>query len=207
MICRLPSIRLCAAGVSLGAILACHASPVTPSPPAGRDPFAGVQSARRVTFPSGPALLRIWGHSLLTDGPFCGPVLGTPEGSSVGAVVMVTAEGEGWTVRLASSQEEDGLQLHIALAGRTVAQGEVLVGSARGSMRDTFVVAPTVPRDLRVNLSSEGPGVLEGLGTTAQPYFQGTIAGHIRYTDSHGGLITCATVYWSLWPFTPLPGP
>lgn len=202
-------IRLAAAAVAAGLVsallAACGPSPAMPGPPPGVDPLASVPAGHRLSFPSGPALLRVWGHSFLTNGPYCGPVLGTAEGSSVGAMVMVEADEAGWTVRLDPHDEVDGLELRITPAGRTVAEGEVLTGTARGVMRDTFAVVPAAPRNLRVDVSVEGPAVLEGLGTTARPYFQGTLTGHIRYADPNGGLMTCPGVYWSLWPVTPLP--
>jgi len=180
----------------------CTTPATMPGAPTGVNPLDIPVTPRRLAFPSGLALLRVWGHTWLTNGPVCEPVLGTREGSSVGAIVQVTADDTGWIVR---TDQSGGLELHVSQAGRSIVEGEVLTGTAHGVMRDAFAVAPDLPRNLSVNLSPDGPAAIDGWGTTALPYFQGTMTGAIRYTDSSGGSVTCPVVYWSLSPAGPLP--
>lgn len=194
---RGPRVRwlLVVAAVTLAS--GCSSSPVTPSvtPPPDFNPFALTLVSRPVVVPLGSAVLQIWGYTLYNShGPICEPLFGTREGTRVTVRMQVSAEGSGWVIR--AEPRTGTAEIRFSQTGQVRPEGEVLTGSARGTVRD-MTRAPGEPgRDLRVFFESSS--VLEGFGSSSRPWLQGTIAGHITYSDSVGGWIRCPLVYWTM---------
>lgn len=177
----------------------CSGPPATPTaiPPPGVNPLVLTLVSRPVVVPVGSAVLQIWGYTLYNShGPVCEPLLGTPEGTRVTVRMRVSAEGSGWVVR--AEPGTGSAEIRFSQTGQVRVEGEALTGSARGTVRD-MTRAPGEPgRDLTVFFESSS--VLEGFGSSSRPWLQGTITGHITYSDSVGGWIRCPLVYWTMQP-------
>jgi hypothetical protein len=185
--------------VALGAATGCSGSTTAPSvaPPPGVNPLVLTLVSRPVVVPVGSAVLQIWGYTLYNShGPICEPLFGTREGTRVTVRMQVSAEGSGWVIR--AEPRTGTAEIRFSQTGQVRPEGEVLTGSARGTVRD-MTRAPGQPgRDLRVFFESSS--VLEGFGSSSRPWLQGTITGYITYTDSVGGGIRCPLVYWTMQP-------
>lgn len=177
----------------------CSGSPASPSvtPPPGVNPLVLTLVTRPVVVPVGSAVLQIWGYTLYNShGPICEPLFGTHEGTRVTVRMQVSAQGSGWVAR--AEPRTGTAEVRFSQTGHVRAEGETLTGSARGTVRD-MTRAPGEPgRDLKVFFESSS--VLDGFGSASRPWLQGTITGHITYSDSVGGWIRCPLVYWTMQP-------
>lgn len=175
----------------------CSGSPATPSVslPPGVNPLVLTLVSRPVVVPTGSAILQIWGYTLYNShGPICEPLFGTREGTRVTVRMQVSPEASGWVLR--AEPGTGTAEIRFSQTGQVRPEGEVLTGSARGTVRD-MTRAPGEPgRDLKVFFESSS--VLEGFGSSSRPWLQGTITGYITYTDSVGGGIRCPLVYWTM---------
>lgn len=191
--------RWLAAAAVAGAASGCAGAPSTPTatPPPDVNPMVLTLVSRPVVVPVGAAILQIWGYTLYNShGPICEPLFGTLQGTRVTARMQVSVEGREWVLR--AEPRTGNAEIRFSQTGQARIEGEVLTGSGRGFVRD-MTRAPGEPgRDLKVFIDPSS--VLDGFGSSSHPWLQGTVAGHIVYSDSVGGFINCPLVYWTLQP-------
>lgn len=169
-------------------------------------PPPATPSSAPAIFPSGPAVLQVWGYTLFSSfSPVCAPLFGTLDGTSVATPVAVEAMavpsaqlgGASWLVR--SDPAFGSIDFQIQMRGTTSVYGVEVTGTINGAARDAELVAGSVARNLVVNLPASSPPLLvDGHASTATPHIEGTITGAVHFSDTRGGRTDCPMVFWML---------
>jgi hypothetical protein len=116
---------------------------------------------------------------------------------------VISADGNGWIVRLDGGSRFGNLQMNLASNGMTQTELK-LVGSAQGTVADLLSTI-RFPNPDRVTVSGAGgtgSAAVDGTFSTQLGGVTGHMTGTFAFTDNQGGVTTCSETLLFLYVLT-----